>query len=304
MAVEVRNEGEAMPVTSTTTLEVQRVAGALGAKVLGVDVNELTDEQFAVIHDSLLRHQVVFLPGQSNLTPEAHIALGRRFGEVELHPYLPRMDGHPEIVIIDSEDGGKVDVWHTDMTFHQSPPIASILHLVEVPPAGGDTMWTNQCLVYDALSAPLRDLLDGLTAIHVIRIDNEFTSRAEHPVVRVHPETGRRSLYVNRLFTSHIPQLSRNESDAILEYLFRFSESPQFTCRYRWQPGDIAIWDNRVTQHYAINDYTELRRGQRITVLGDHPTGNPPRWPHYAPAPGERYWPDSVNAVEDYGSEG
>lgn len=293
-----------MPVTSTTTLEIRRVAGALGATIRGIDLNELTDEQFAVIHDQLLRHQVVFLPGQPDLTPEAHIGLGRRFGEVELHPYLPRLDGHPEIVVIDSENGGKVDVWHTDMTFHQSPPIASILHLIQVPPAGGDTMFTNQCLVYEELSAPLRDLLDGLTAIHVIRIDNEFTSRAEHPVVRVHPETGRRSLYVNRLFTSHIPQLSRNESDAILEYLFRFSESPQFTCRYRWHPGDVAIWDNRVTQHYAINDYTELRRGQRITVLGDHPTGNHPRWEHYTAAPGERYWPDSVNAVEDYGSEG
>jgi len=293
-------QGESEPMTSTTALEVRQIAGALGAEIRGIDLNNLTDERFATIHDRLLRHQVVFLPGQTDLTPQAHIALGRRFGEVELHPYLPRLDGHPEIVTIDSEHGGKVDVWHTDMTFHQSPPIASILHLIQVPAAGGDTMWTNQYLVYEDLSAPLRDLLDGLTAIHVIRIDNEFTSRAEHPVVRVHPETGRRSLYVNRLFTSHIPQLSRNESDALLEYLFRFSEGPQFTCRYRWQAGDVAIWDNRITQHYAINDYTELRRGQRITVLGDHPTGDPPRWPDYVAAPGQRYWPDSVNAVESY----
>jgi len=287
-------------VSTAIAPQVRLAAGALGAEIRGIDLNTLTDEGFARVHAVLLERQVVFVPGQAQLTPEAHIAFGRRFGEVELHPYLPRLDGHPEIVIIDSEDGGKVDVWHTDMTFHQSPPIASILHLIRVPETGGDTMWTNQCLVYEELSAPLRDFLDGLTAIHVIRIGTEFTSRAEHPVVRVHPETGRRSLYVNRLFTSHIPQLSRNESDALLEYLFRFSESPQFTCRYRWRPGDVAIWDNRVTQHYAINDYREIRRGQRITVLGDHPAGSEPRWEHYKPAPGQRYWPDRVNAVESY----
>ncbi|WP_089157737.1 TauD/TfdA dioxygenase family protein [Micromonospora sp. NBS 11-29] len=287
-------------MTTSIAAEVRLVSGALGAQVRGIDLNTLTDEGFALIHRLLLEHQVVFLAGQTGLTPQAHVAFGRRFGEVELHPYLPRLEGHPEIVVIDSTDGGKVDVWHTDMTFHQSPPIASVLHLIELPEVGGDTMWTNQYRVYEALSAPLRDLLDGLTAIHVIRIGTEFTSRAEHPVVRVHPETGRRSLYVNRLFTSHIPQLTRNESDALLEYLFGFSESPQFTCRYRWQAGDVAVWDNRVTQHYAVNDYDGLRRGQRITVLGDHPTGDAPRWPHYAPAPGERYWPDRVNAVESY----
>jgi taurine dioxygenase len=288
------------PMTSVTAPEIRLTSGALGVEIRGIDLNALTDDQFALVHERLLRHQVVFLPGQRDLTPEAHIAFGRRFGEVELHPYLPRKEGYPEIVVIDSEEGAKVDVWHTDMTFHQSPPIASVLHLIQLPSSGGDTMWTNQHLVYESLSAPMRDLVDGLTAIHTIRVGNEFSSRAEHPVVRVHPETGRRSLYVNRLFTSHIPQLSRNESDALLEYLFRFSESPQFTCRYRWQVGDVAMWDNRATQHYAVNDYREPRRGQRITILGDHPTGNPPRWEHYSPAPGERYWPDRVNAVESY----
>ncbi|HEX8304547.1 MAG TPA: TauD/TfdA family dioxygenase [Jatrophihabitans sp.] len=287
-------------MTTSIEPEVRLVTGALGAEIFGVDLNTLTDEGFDRIRRLLLDHQVVFLKGQTDLTPEAHIALGRRFGEVELHPYLPRLEGYPEIVIIDSEDGGRVDVWHTDMTFHQSPPQFSLLQLLQVPATGGDTMFTNQYLVYEELSAPLRDFLDGLTAIHVIRIGNEFTSRAEHPVVRVHPETGRRSLYVNRLFTSHIPQLTRNESDAILEYLFRFSEGPQFTCRYRWQPGDMAIWDNRVTQHYAVNDYRDIRIGQRVTVLGDHPTGDEPRWPHYQAAAGQRYWPDRVNAVDNY----
>lgn len=161
-------------------------------------------------------------------------------------------------------------------------------------------MWTNQYAVYEQLSDPMRDLVDGLTAIHTIKVGDTFASRAEHPVVRVHPETGRRSLYVNRLFTSHLPQLSRNESDTLLQHLFEFSEGPQFTCRYRWRPGDVAVWDNRVTQHYAVNDYAGRRRGQRVTVLGDHPEGRPPRWGHYRPAPGERYWPSRVNAAESY----
>ncbi|MDT5023701.1 MAG: hypothetical protein QOE61_127 [Micromonosporaceae bacterium] len=286
---------------SVTTLQVRPVAGALGVEVHGVDLTRLTDELFGQLRQLLLDHLVIFIVGQQDLTPAAHVAFGERFGEVELHPYLPRMPEKPEIVIIDSERGGKVDVWHTDMTFHQSPPIASILQLVQPSEGGGgDTMWTNQYLAYEQLSAPIRDLLDGLTAIHVIRIGNEFTSRAEHPVVRVHPETGRRALYVNRLFTSHIPQLSRNESDALLQLLFEFAESPQFTCRYRWGAGDVAVWDNRVTQHYAINDYQQPRRGQRVTILGDEPTGTPPRWENYQPEPGQRYWPARVNAVENY----
>jgi taurine dioxygenase len=288
------------PVATVSAPEVRLSAGALGAEVRGVDLNDLTDEGFAFVKALLLERHVLFIKGQTDLTPEMHIAFGARFGEVELHPYLRRMDGYPEIVYIDSAAGGKVDVWHTDMTFHQSPPIASILHMIQLPPSGGDTMWTNQALVYEKLSAPLRDLLDGLTAIHVIRIDDEFSSRAEHPVVRVHPETGERSLYVNRLFTSHIPQLSRNESDALLDFLLRFSESPQFTCRHRWAEGDVAIWDNRITQHYAVNDYAATRLGRRITVLGDHPEGDKPRWPHYRAEAGQRYWPDNINAVENY----
>ncbi|MFI6763762.1 TauD/TfdA dioxygenase family protein [Micromonospora sp. NPDC050417] len=280
--------------------EVKKVSGALGAEIHNVDLEHLTDAGYAELHRLLLEHLVIFVKGQGHMSPAAHVAFGRRLGEPELHPYLPRLDGHPEVVVIDSEQGGKVDVWHTDMTFHERPPLASILQIVDCPSSGGDTMWTNQYLVYEQLSAPMRELLDGLTAIHVIRIGNEFTSRAEHPVVRVHPETGRRSLYVNRLFTSHIPQLSRSESDALLDFLFSFAEQPQFMCRFRWSAGDVAVWDNRVTQHYAVNDYTEPRRGQRVTVLADAPTGNPPRWPHYEAEPGQRYWPARVNAVENY----
>jgi taurine dioxygenase len=155
--------------------------------------------------------------------------------------------------------------------------------MVVCPARGGDTMFTNQHLVYESLSAPMRELLDGLTAVHTAAVFGHPEQRAEHPVVREHPVTQRRSLYVNRQFTSHIPQLRRGESDALLAYLCSFSEQPPFQCRYRWEPGGIGIWDNRCTQHYAVNDYDEPRLIQRVTVLGDDPQGSPPRWPDHTP---------------------
>ncbi|QFU88209.1 TauD/TfdA family dioxygenase [Amycolatopsis sp. YIM 10] len=265
-----------------STFSVSPISGALGAEVRGVPLTSLSDADFAEVRELLLTHLVLFFPDAAGLDPEAHKAFGRRFGELEVHPFLPKLEGHEELVVLDSEQGAKADVWHTDVTFSQSPPIASILQLVECPPAGGDTMWSNQYLAYEAISAPLRELLDGLTAVHVFEHPNgSFRSEAEHPVVRTHPETGRRSLYVNRMFTRRIPQLAPGESDALLGYLFGMSESPQRVCRYRWTPGAIALWDNRATQHYAVNDYTGRRVGQRVTVLGDKPEGEAPRWPHH-----------------------
>ncbi|MCM3804665.1 TauD/TfdA family dioxygenase [Streptomyces sp. DR7-3] len=284
----------------TPELAVTPVSGALGAEIRGVDLTELTDELFEHIHELLLEHLVVFFPDQEHLTPEAHIALGRRLGELEVHPFLPKADGHPEIVVLDADQGAKADEWHIDVTFQPNPPVASILHLQVCPASGGDTMWSNQYLVYETLSEPMRELLDGLTAVHVLNTPQTGEHSAEHPVVRIHPETGRRSLYVTRMWTSHIPQLSRPESDALLQYLFEHSESPRFNCRYRWQPGAVAMWDNRATQHLAVNDYTGPRRGQRVTVLGDHPTGDTPRWKEYRPAPDERYYPRHVTARHGY----
>ncbi|OKK04772.1 taurine dioxygenase [Streptomyces sp. CB03234] len=282
-----------------TAFDVRPLSGALGAEVLGVRLEDITDEEFAELRRLLLRYLVLFLPEQEGWSSESRIAFGRRFGELEVHPYLPHLDGHPEIQIIDSEQDGKIPIWHTDMTYSPNPPIGSVLQIVRSPGRGGDTMWSNQYLAYESLSAPMRELLDGLTAIHAIHIPG-LDSRAEHPVVRVHPETGRRALFVNRAHTSHIVQLSRNESDALLQFLTEFSTSPQFTCRYQWRPGDVAIWDNRVTQHYAVDDYEERRTGLRVVVLGDDPTGNKPRWSPYRPKPGERYAPARVNAKEPY----
>ena len=259
------------------------VSGALGAEVCGLDLEHLDDDGLAALEQALVEHHVVFLPDQ-HLSPESHIALARRFGEIEIHPYLEKLDAeHPEIVVLEGEAGAIADVWHTDVTFSSSPPIASILQMVTSPERGGDTMFSNQHCVYEALSTPMRELLGGLTAVHTAAVYGHPEQRAEHPAVRVHPRTGRRSLYVNRQFTSHFSQLQRSESDALLSFLFSFSEQPQFQCRYRWKVGSIGIWDNRCTQHYAVNDFDGARRIQRVTVLGDLPEGEPPRWERWEP---------------------
>jgi taurine dioxygenase len=270
-----------MTTTSTavpSALDVTPVGGALGAEIRGVHLGRITDAEFAAIEQALLDHLVIFLPDQ-HLTPDEHRAFATRFGEAEIHPFIEKLDaGHPEIVVLDSERGGRADVWHTDVTFSESPPICSVLQMMRCPSRGGDTMWTNQYLVYESLSAPIRELLDGLTAVHTARVFGQPDHVAEHPAVRVHPRTGRRSLYVNRTFTSHFTQTSRFEGDALLDMLYAFSEQPEFTCRYHWAEGTIGIWDNRVTQHYAINDYDEPRTIHRVTITGDTPEGDPPRW--------------------------
>ncbi|MFD7504261.1 TauD/TfdA dioxygenase family protein [Streptomyces sp. NPDC001700] len=279
---------------------VRPVSGALGAEIFGMDLTNVSDADFERIRELLLRYLVIFFPDQSHLTPEAHIALGKRFGEVETHPFLPKVEGYPELALIESDKGGKADEWHIDVTFSPNPPVASILHLVTCPESGGDTMWSNQYLAYETLSEPYREMLDGLTAVHVLKAPEVGEMKAEHPVVRVHPETGRRSLYVTRMWSSHIPQLSRHESDSVLQFLFEHSEQPIFNCRYRWQPGAVAMWDNRATQHLAINDYSAYRKGQRVTILGDHPTGDAPRWKEYERRGDERYYPRRVNAKAGY----
>jgi taurine dioxygenase len=228
---------------------------------------------FDEIHRLWLEHLVLFFPAQQ-LTPDAHIELARRFGEPEIHQYLPKLDDdHQEIVVLDSDTGVRADFWHTDVAFSPTPPKASILQIITTPPFGGDTIWSNQYAAYDTLSAPMRELLDGLTAVHDAGSHGDPDNRAEHPAIRVHPETGRRALFVNGTSTSHFVELERHESDALLAMLLRWCEHPKFHCRYRWGPGDVAIWDNRCTQHHAVNDYGDTRVGRRVTVIGDVPVG-------------------------------
>lgn len=266
-------------------LRTRRIAGALGAELRGIDLERLDDAGYASLRSALREHHVVFLPDQ-DLSPDTHRDLGRRFGELEVHPYITKLDAdHPEICVLNSDHGFIADVWHTDVTFAPSPPQFSILNMREVPATGGDTMWTNQGLVYASLSEPIRQLLLGLTAVHTAAVFGHPEQRAEHPVVRRHPETGAPSLFVNRQFTSHITQLSRPESAALLQFLYSFSEQPLFTCRYSWTRATIAIWDNRITQHYVVNDFSETRVLNRVTVLGDkvEPYADVTQWPAYEP---------------------
>jgi taurine dioxygenase len=272
--------------SSTGTLTVEQLTGSLGAEVRGLDLARIDDAGFAAVRAALLEHLVLFFPDQ-HLSPDEHRAFAVRFGEPEIHPFIPKIDDdHPEIVVLDSDQGAKADVWHTDVTFSPTPPLCSVLKMVETPPFGGDTMFTNQYLVYEMLSTPMRELLEGLSAVHTGWPFGHPELATEHPMVRVHPETGRRSLFVNRQFTSHVPQLRRSESDAMLAYLYGFSEQPQFTVRYRWSEGTVGIWDNRCTQHHAVNDYDDRRVIHRVTILGDAPTGPGPRWEHYESARG------------------
>ncbi len=261
---------------ATGGLRIERVSAACGAAVRGVDLARVTAAELGLIREAWQEHLVLVFPEQS-LEPSAHRAFAQRFGPLEIHPHItPIHPDLPEVCALHSERGGRADIWHTDVTYTESPPIAAIVRYVTGPEVGGDTLWSNMYLAYERLSQPMRELLEGLSAVHASTLDASLCH--EHPVVRVHPETGRRSLFVNRLFTRGLRQLLPSESRALLEHLYAWCEQPEFTCRWSWRPGDVAMWDNRCTQHYAINDYAAERILHRCIVLGDSPVGNAPRW--------------------------
>jgi taurine dioxygenase len=269
------------------TIDVRKLTPTIGAEIFGVDLSrELGNQQFQEIHDALMDNLVVFFRDQT-LTPEQHKDFGRRFGRLHVHPAAPGLlEGHPEILVVKANEKSKHvagEEWHSDVSCEDEPPMGSILHLHEVPAdGGGDTLFASMYAAFEALSAPMQRLLEGMTAIHdgerVFRgrygVDDrgrEFP-RAEHPMVRTHPVTGRKALFVNRWFTARIPQLKPQESSALLEMLYRHTETPEFHCRFKWQAGSIAFWDNRCAQHHAIWDYYPQRRyGHRVTIRGDKP---------------------------------
>ena len=266
-------------------LDVRPIGGALGAEIHDLDLNTLDDDQIEAVHRAFDDHMVLFFPGQ-DLNPDGHRKLAASFGELEVVPSLVKLDEeqYPEIVVLDDAGTPAADVWHTDVTYQESPPVTAILHMTECPPVGGDTQWINLHLAYETLSEPMKEMLEGLTAIHK-QPYGDRSRRAEHPVVRIHPNTGRKSIYVNRIFTDHIVQLSRPESDHLLLFLYRWCEQSQFSVRYRWSPGDVGMWDNRTTLHQVVNDWQGRRVIQRITVLGDKPVGvGEPRWPAHKPS--------------------
>lgn len=258
------------------SLDVTPVSAACGAVVRGVDLRSLDDATFAELLDAWHRHLVLFFPDQE-LDPVSQRDLARRFGPLEIHPHADKFsDELPEVCILHSDKGGRADVWHTDVTYTPSPPIAVMVRYVTGPEVGGDTMWSNQYLAYESLSEPVRELLEGVSALHMSTIDTGINH--EHPAIRVHPATGQRSLYLNRLFTRSLRQLLPGESSALLAHLLAWAERPEFTCRWSWSPGDVVLWDNRCTLHFAINDYDAERILHRTMILGDPPEGPGPRW--------------------------
>lgn len=268
-------------MSTNAPLDIQPIAGRLGAEVRGLSPDTIDEAAGEQLRAALEKHLVLFLPRLSP-TLEALRDIGALFGPLEVHPYIKKVDESvPEVHELDTTSTPKADLWHTDVTFSDTPPIAALLHMVECPDAGGDTAWINCYDVFDSLSLPMQDFLSGLTCIHDDAGQGKL--EAEHPIVRVHPETGRKSLYVNKQFSRRIPQLSRPESQALLAYLYRWQEQVKFSCRWRWSPGDVALWDERVTLHSIIDDTQERRLLHRVTALGDDP--KPPAgaktWPHH-----------------------
>ena len=268
--------------------QVTRLAGALGGEVRGVRLAALGRAEAERVEALLHEHHVLFFPDQ-HLSPPEQITFGRLFGTLERHPHLENpTPGLPEEVFeLSAKHGGVADEWHTDLTYLERPALYSILHMVKAPAVGGDTLWSNLAAAHDELSPPIRSLLEGLTALHDGTANGAPEARAVHPVVRVHPATGRRVLYVNEHFTRRIVELSHSESELLLRYLTNWISQPRFTLRYRWAPGTVAMWDNRGTQHFVLNDFTEERVIQRVTVMGDRvEAAGPAPWPTYRRAGG------------------
>lgn len=270
----------------TGTLDVRPMTPAIGAEILNIDLGAPDIAgRVPEIRAALLRYGVIFFREQ-DLTPDRHIAFARQFGELEIHPATPRDQPHPEVLRIahGPNSRGQENNWHSDVTWRECPSLGSILLAREVPEVGGDTLFANMHLAYERLSEQMQRFCEGLTAVHdIARVFARRLGKSpeelheqyppmRHPVIRTHPETGERAIYVNTGFTSHIEGLSKQESDWLLQHLYDTARDVEIQCRFRWRPGSIAFWDNRVCQHLAVSDYFPARRVmERVTIAGDRP---------------------------------
>jgi taurine dioxygenase len=277
---------------TSNALDVRLVAGALGAEILGIDLShDLGEESVAAIRAAWLKHLVIFLRDQT-LPPQRFLGVARRFGEPVEYPFIKGIEGFPAItpvIKLEHETMNFGGLWHSDTAYLERPPMATMLIAREVPPFGGDTLFANMYLAYETLSDGMKRLLDGLVAVNssakadVTRTredrmrdgakdDAKKQYTAEHPVVRTHPETGRKALYINGGHTVRFKDMTEPESAPLLRFLLQHATRPEFTCRFRWDAGSIALWDNRCTQHNPINDYHGFRRVMhRVTLAGDRP---------------------------------
>ncbi len=273
-------------------MQLQKAAGAIGAYIADVSLADVarSDALFAQVHAALLEHEVLFFRGQ-DIAPLEFQAFACRFGQVEAHPAYTSVPEAPDVQILEStaEEPSKIEAWHTDMTFRSAPPAITLLHGQVIPPFGGDTLWASTAAAYESLSAPIRRMLDELDAVHDFRhgfaeslAEPGGTERlagavadnppVTHPLICVHPETAKKVIYVNALFTTHIVGLSKAESTMLLAFLYRHIVTEEFVVRLSWQPNTVAIWDNRLTQHKPVNDYfPQHRRMHRVTISGEVP---------------------------------
>jgi taurine dioxygenase len=269
-------------------MQVTPISPTIGAEVSGVDLVNLNDAAFTAIHEAFVEHSVLVFRDQPQLTPEQQVSFAKRFGPLHTHPAAPTLEGHPEVFVIHAHADSKVangNGWHTDVSCDQSPPLATLLQIHVLPPSGGDTLFASMYSAFETLSPHIQELLMGLQAHHesehIYRgryadrgVDDSTREypRALHPMVRTHPESGRKALYVNPSFTTRIEGLTRAESDTLLQMLYTHQQRPEFQMRLTWQPNTLAIWDNRCTQHFALWDYwPNERKGHRVTVLGEQP---------------------------------
>ena len=275
----------------TGKIEVRAMSGALGAQVRGVDLSAPLDQaEFAAVHGALLEYGVIYLPEQ-DITPQQHFEFAQRFGVTGDYPFAKGLPDLPQITEIVKEPHESINFggeWHSDTTYLETPPKLTTLYAKETPAQGGDTIFANMYQAYETLSAGMQRLLDGMTAVFSAGLlprekrdgyatmqgtnVDKLSMSAEHPVVRTHPETRRKSLYINDAHTSHFSGMTRAESLPLIRYLCERAVRPELCCRLRWAPGTFTIWDNRCTQHFAINDYSgQRRRMHRLIIVGDKP---------------------------------
>lgn len=272
--------------TEFTRFEPHLLSPAIGAELIGADLANFDDTLVDEVRAALLKYKVVFFRDQHELSRDKHIEFSSQFGELEIHPATPKGQPDPEVLRIahGPNSKGQENNWHSDVTWRAEPSLGSILRAIELPELGGDTLFSNMVMAYDDLEDDLKERLCKMTAIHDIarvfarrlgkdasKLHEKFPPQ-EHPVIRTHPETGERGLYVNIAFTDHIVGMDRAESDELLASLYRRAWLPEYQCRFRWAPGSLAFWDNRACQHYAASDYfPNVRVMERVTVAGDQP---------------------------------
>ena len=291
--------------TETADITITPQSPTIGAEISGIHLgDELGDDAIAAIRQALLDHKVLFFRDQ-DITTDQHLAFGRRFGELEVHPFAINKPDCPEVLAIthDADHPGRENGWHSDVTWRLEPSLGSILRCIECPPVGGDTLFADMYAAYDGLPQRIKDRVEGRVARHdfahfrtLLRArgasDDEVAEmeatypNPEHPVIRTHPETGRKGVYVNNAFTQEIVGMDADESDELLQILYAQAQFPEYQARFRWEPNSIAFWDNRACQHYAASDYwPHVRRVERVTIIGDTPYYDAAQAPTTAPSP-------------------